>query len=425
MKEYMKTTLFRVVCACMVALAVASCEKDRHEMILPSSAPKPGVVHVSGESRNVFILYSAGYNTLHSDLVDDIDELAGGYLPGPGRNDNVVLVLSHTTSAEASSGAMYSTPNPPVLVRLYCDPATHLSVRDTVKVFGPQSTLTDTLFMRSALEYIRDEYPALSYGMVFTSHAQGWVPPGYFMNNGGDSFEMFKRGIGITQNGSYTRTSYEEMDIRSFARAIPMHLDYLLVDACLMGGIEFAYELKDKVDLLSVSPTEVMSEGYDYKTMGRMLVGGRTPDCVGVCRSYFEQYSLNPSQAYQNATITLIDCRELEHLARACAPLFEKYRERIALTDPDRVQRYFRYGKHWFYDLEDILVAAGMTEEEKKTVDDAFDRCMVYRDHTSHFLEIVINTYCGLSTYLPSYGSAELDRYYRTLSWNKATSFVK
>jgi len=418
----MKTAI-RLLFVCLLAAVVSACEKEPREIVLPSPAPNPNVIHVSGESRNVFILYSAGYNTLHSDLLDDIDELAEGYLPGPGRNDNVVLVLSHTTSADTPSS--YSNPNPPVLVRLYRDPESQASVRDTVRVFGRSATLTDTAFVRSALEFIRDEFPAKSYGMVFSSHAQGWVPEGYFMNNGGESFDVFNRGLGITQGGSGTRATYEEMNIESFARAIPMHLEYLLVDACLMGGIEFAYEMKDKVDFLSGSPTEVMSEGYDYKTMGQMLVGSPTPDFEGVCRAYFKQYSSKPSSRDQNATITLVDCRELDCLAEACAPLFEKYRAEISSLNPDIVQQYFRYGKHWFFDLEDLLVAAGMTEEEKKTVDAALEKCIVYRDHTANFLGITINTYCGLSTYLPSYGSAELNGYYRTLAWNKATSFVK
>ena len=36
-----------------------------------------------------------------------------------------------------------------------------------------------------------------------------------------------------------------------------------------------------------------------------------------------------------------------------------------------------------------------------------------------------INTFCGLSMYLPADGSAHLDNYYRTLSWNRATGLVK
>lgn len=35
-----------------------------------------------------------------------------------------------------------------------------------------------------------------------------------------------------------------EMNINDMAEAIPMKLDYILFDACFMGGIEVAYEFR-------------------------------------------------------------------------------------------------------------------------------------------------------------------------------------
>ena len=49
------------------------------------------------ESRQVLLLYGAGFNSLSSDIWSNIDEIKRGYLPGKGRNDDVVLVFSHLT----------------------------------------------------------------------------------------------------------------------------------------------------------------------------------------------------------------------------------------------------------------------------------------------------------------------------------------
>ena len=38
---------------------------------------------------------------------------------------------------------------------------------------------------------------------------------------------------------------------------------------------------------------------------------------------------------------------------------------------------------------------------------------------------LFINTYCGLSMYLPCKGNAELDAFYKTLDWNIETKLVK
>jgi hypothetical protein len=59
-------------------------------------------------------------------------------------------------------------------------------------------------------------------------------------------------------------------------------------------------------------------------------------------------------------------------------------------------------------------------------VQDALDECIQYKAATPEFMEeFPITSYSGLSMYLPSDGSTELDRYYQTLKWNKATSLVK
>ena len=39
--------------------------------------------------------------------------------------------------------------------------------------------------------------------------------------------------------------------------------------------------------------------------------------------------------------------------------------------------------------------------------------------------EFTIDTFSGFSMYLPCNGTNELDKYYQTLKWNKATDLVK
>ena len=51
------------------------------------------------------------------------------------------------------------------------------------------------------------------------------------------------------------------IEIADLPGAIPMHLDFIIMDACLMGCVEVAYELRDKCDILIFSPTEILSSG--------------------------------------------------------------------------------------------------------------------------------------------------------------------
>ena len=106
--------------------------------------------------------------------------------------------------------------------------------------------------------------------------------------------------------------------------------------------------------------------------------------------------------------------------------LFEKYSDEISTLPSSKVQRYYRSNHHWFYDLESILVEAGITPDELESLHAALDLCVLYKGHTPSFMNsFKIDTFSGFSMYLPSHGTAELNKFYKTLDWNIATGLVK
>ena len=192
-----------------------------------------------------------------------------------------------------------------------------------------------------------------------------------------------------------------------------------------MGGVETAFEMKDVCDVIAFSQTEVLAQGFDYKTMTAHLLQSRPALPEKVCSDYYEYYAAQTG-VYQSATISLIDCRKLDPLAMVCKELFEKYRAQIASVNPSKVQGYFRDNKHWFYDLKDILTVAGIDAEDTAVLDKALAACTLYKNATPQFMnEFPIRAYCGLSMYLPADGSAYLDNAYKELVWNQATALVK
>jgi hypothetical protein len=217
-----------------------------------------------------------------------------------------------------------------------------------------------------------------------------------------------------------------ETDLKEFAEAIPMKMDYILFDACLMGGVEVAYELAEKCDKIGFSLTEVLADGFNYNTLAYNLLGNRqTSDPEAVCKDYFKQYEVQTG-VNQSATISLVDCRKIRNLADVCSELFEKYRTEIASVSYVNVQRYYRSSHHWFYDLRSILRNAGVSAADLQRLDAALEECVMYNKHTPSFMgSFDIAECCGLSMYLPSHGHDELSKYYRTLSWNEATGLVK
>ena len=98
----------------------------------------------------------------------------------------------------------------------------------------------------------------------------------------------------------------------------------------------------------------------------------------------------------------------------------------MAEIDHDEVQGFFRFNRHFYYDLVDILDHAGISDEEMNTLQTAVDNCIEYKGATPDFLgAFTIDTYCGFSMYLPCDGTDYLNSYYKNLNWNKATGLVE
>ncbi|MBR1706671.1 MAG: hypothetical protein IJ721_07800 [Bacteroidales bacterium] len=429
-----------------ILLTAVSCTKDdfalhpqRGGFTEGEPLPARGVTR---ETRKVLLLYSAGFNSLHSYLDQNLEELSTGFIPGKGRNDDVLLVFSHTTAGG------YGVPTAPVLVRLSSD-GEGTVVQDTLRRWPAGMPVTEGSVLRDVLTFVRQEFPARSYGMLYSSHATGWLPPGYFTNQA--PYEGSNRGSGTIWSSPVLRSigqeyygddlgggtyASQEMSVREMVEAIPYRLDYILFDCCLMGCVEIAYELRNVCGQVGFSPTEILAKGFDYTTLTGHLLGDGDPDPLGVCQDYFARYADGKDGG---ATITLVDCAATAALAEACRPLFDRYRTEIQGLDGRLLQRYDRTGSgkayYCFFDLKDILDQAGAAEEQLDAVQEALDGCILYLDHTDRFLSIPIERYCGLSMYLPAradgradtyHGTPFLDRYYQeNLSWNDATELVR
>ena len=414
----------RLIWTLMAALfLVTACNKDAG--FEPGFSGADSATRASSErgysmpSRRVMVMISAGYNSLSGYLSEDLRDLESGYIPeGTYYSSDVLLVLARLPK----SAGDYATPSAPVLYRLWANRSGEVQ-RDTIQVWGGDTQLCTRETIHEALSTTQKKYPAQSYGVVFSSHGSGWLPPGYYSNP--SKFEASSGSLWSLRSIGEDRTPSggTEMDLNDFADAIPMHLDYCLIDACLSGCVEVAHALKGKADIVGFSPTEVLADGFDYKNITTYLFA-KPSNPVEVCREYFEYYNAQ-SGSNRSATITAVDTRKMGTLEAVCKELFQAYRLSLNTLYGDDVQGYFRYDRHYFYDLKDILVQAGISEQEEARLDAALAQCIVYQAATDYFLSIPLQRVCGLSMYLPSMGSTYLNNYYKeNISWNPATALV-
>ncbi|MBE6232539.1 MAG: hypothetical protein E7117_09290 [Bacteroidales bacterium] len=437
--------------AAMFAIAFAfSCSIPDDHMIIPARYDnRPQTERQAKEdTRSVFILYSLGFNNLSGALKDDINDVFEGTLPSHFRGDDAILVFSHNTKGS------YSTPNPPVLTRLYRNQFGHADM-DTLIVYPDETISSSAETLNKVLTYIKEEFPAQNYGMLMSSHGTGWVPAGYTSDpdryEGGatdeddwiwnrparrplpyhekpqtDGMPMVK-SFGVQNNPD--GTAYE-INITELADAIPMHMEYIIFDACFMGGIEVAYELRDRCRYLCFSQTEILSDGMGYTDITDYLFAEDGPDLTGFSESYYSHYD-GLSGPYRSATISLVDCTALEPLAEVCREIFQENRTGIAsIEGSSMVQQYFRDSYRsihkWFYDLQSICRNCGASEEHLSRLEEALEDCIKYKAATESFMNsISITEHCGLSMYLPYKNRDYLNAFYKELEWNKATSLVE
>lgn len=441
---------FRGLFVLLAATMIAACSDIDLDF---NYAPDPGIQEgsdlrkPSSAQRRVFVYMGLGYNNLSSYLSSDIEEIASNGLPGWKWQEDVLLIFSHKTAKYVD----YSTPTSPTLTRIYCDWNGSV-IRDTLLVFDDNTVSASAGTINEVLTYVKENFPAESYGMLLSSHGTGWAPacycnsPSKFEGNisSGDYWSVqrkypyipkpFLEDLSVNGKpavksfGVQNESRYEtiEIDITDLADAIPMKMDYIIFDACLMGGIEVAYELRKVCDKIVFSQTEILADGMDYKSLTQYLFNKEGTDLKGFSENFFRYYDSKTGDN-RSATISLVDCSKLEQLASVCRGIFEANRDAItALSPGSSVQKYFRDSNlGWFYDMRDIIRKSGATQEQLTDFDNSLKQCIIYRSATSRFLELKINTHCGMSMYLPYPTRTYLNNFYKTLEWNKATGLVQ
>lgn len=377
-------------CALAMALTLFSCKKAETEEIVVVKRPK------------TVLLYMVANNNLSYDAENSISRLQNGYIPAEEGN---LLVYKHCAGMD------------PVLLHIKKGEEGTV-VADTAYRFPPRVSATKSA-LTQALNVTQALFPADSYGLILWSHGTGWIPP-----LASSSSAAQEQRSGSCPERTFGLDGKVELEIRDLAQAIPYKLSFMLMDACFMGGIETAYEVKDSVDYYIGSPAEILTESFPYHKIMQHIFKS-TPDYAAVCREYYDYYNAK-SGAERSATVALMDCSKLAEVAEVAKRVFDQYGERIASLDLSLLQPYFRgSSSKYFYDLKDLVDAiadASLSAEFAA----ALERAVPYKAATPYFIELPIRRFCGVSTYVPGNpADTKLADYYKQYKWNQATGMIK
>lgn len=414
-----------VILPVVVVICLQSCEESR------------GIAPEFQRKDKTLLVYMVANNNLSSNAVSNLSGIKKGFVPNKDRGNIVVY---------------YHVPNnSPLLLNIVKDETGKVKV-DTSYRFPSRNSAT-AASLRSAMQVTATMFPADEYGLVLWSHGTGWLPVGYYNNNPaassysneenpnsvqyGNSFcsaSLYDDGIDpyadmvkmvydtdACNTKSFGSENGVEMNITEIVSAFPYKLSFVIFDACLMGGIETAYQLKDSTDYILFSPAEVLSEGLPYDKIMQHIFSSPT-DLESVAKEYYLHYN-SLSGSSRAATISLVKTSELENVAAVAKEIFAVNREKISTIRMNNIQRYFRGNKYWFYDLNDFISNIG-TAEQVSAFSQALSNAVVYKAATPYFIDIPITKYSGISTYVPNPFNEELATFYMNLEWNKACEMI-
>jgi hypothetical protein len=286
----------------------------------------------------------------------------------------------------------------PALIHIYND-ASKGNVADTIEIYPAENSANPATLTR-VLNRVKAYRPASSYGLVVLSHATGWLPAEMSFPTPGLRSVVLDKGD--NESGNY-------MELSDFAEAIPYKLDFIVFDACFMGSIEVAYELKDKTDYIVASPAEVLAPGFVYSDMMRHLFA-REANLNSVARDFYEYYD-SQSGVFRSATVSVVRTAGLEALVKFCHSALD--------TDIDAIQCFGFGTQKIYFDLGDYIQQAA--PERYAEFQAALDQCVVYKACTPSYYSSgthttqVIRAFSGLSVYIPQKIYLEANRLYEEL----------
>lgn len=262
-------------------------------------------------SRTVLV-YIVADNNLSSFAKEDVEEMIAGMESVDLSSSNLLVYQDDRVA--------------PVLFRISRNKKGRLE-KEIIKEYAEQVS-TKASVMKEVMHRAFYEYPADSYGLVYWSHADGWIP--YPVPSAST------RWIGQdTGEGQDNR-----MNISDFVDVLDdgmPHFDFIMFDACFMMSVEVAYEVRNYTDYYIGSPTENPGPGAPYdKVVPYMFKPGAAAQ---MAEAYFNHYKDNykAGEGISNAnwtggtSICAVRTDALDDLADVTGQLLERADNELSL----------------------------------------------------------------------------------------------
>lgn len=245
--------------------------------------------------------------------------------------------------------------------------------------------------VKEVIDFVFSKYPAESQGMIFSSHADGWLPAGS------------PRTRWIGQDETFNQFM-ELIDLKhAMSRFQTKPLDFILFDSCFMQSVEVAYEFRNLTKFSIGSATETPGPGGPYQDLVPVFYAKNNSRDLAhdIANTYFEAYEQgkileNWCKEY-GASMGVVESAKLQALKSATVELITNHRASLLKGfNLDGVHYYDRSKNNYYFDMYRVF-EANVDLSAFNTWNRSFSEAMMYFNTTESNFSIYINyPYGGL-----------------------------
>lgn len=301
------------------------------------------------------------------------------------------------------------------------------AVENVVKTYEKRNSVgvSETIEVFNEV-FSKKEYQADSYGLIYWSHGEGWIP------------NPLPKTRWIGQDVSNGTNYMNIADFVTILKSAP-HFDFILCDACFMQSVEVAYATRNYTDYYIGSPTEIPGPGARYDILiPAMFSEGDVS--LKTAKAYYEPYAeiYNGGKNMSNenwtggVSIALLKSSELESLASTTKQLLlmnassTELRSRVFNYDKRSPSDTFYVG---YYDMVEMM---RLLTDEAGFISwkQAFDATVVYwattdMNYSAYADMFSMQGTSGISHYIPSSSNSAANIAYRSTEWYEAAGLSK
>ena len=342
--------------------------------------------------KRTVLVYLAADNNLASFALEDLEEMKEGMMEANTDKLHLLVYIDTGTSPRLVELKKQDGQVVEDVVRTYDD-------RNSVGVDETREVFADV--------FSNPDFQADSYGLIYWSHGDGWIPYG----------QASTRWVGQDKTDGDHRMNISELV--SVLEGAP-HLDFLMFDACFMASVEVAYELRGFTDYYIGSPTENPGPGAPYERLVPLMAADQA--AVEMSKAYFAAYEeiYNGGVGISNnnwtggTSICVMRTDALEPLASLTARLLPEE----AASDANLKAEVFDYDHH--DDYRDYVGYFDLKQLMEQVLDDAS-----YATWTQAFdAAISMEGANGITHYIPG-SSTQRDVAYCSLKWYQDAGLEK